>query len=80
MIFWLVFGGFPITPSLTPYFFSKKMVKFKKKIILEEKIHPWGYPKIVKSRRISSPLQMRNRITFGTFWGFFGKNMSEIKS
>ena len=48
--------------------------------ILEEKIHPLGYPKIVKSRRISSPLQMKNRTTFCTFWAFFGKNLSEIKS
>ena len=28
------------------------------KIIFKEKIHPLGYPKIVKSRRVSSPLQL----------------------
>ena len=39
----------------------------KKKGILEETIQQLGYPKILKSRRISSPLQMKNRITFSTF-------------
>ena len=39
----------------------------QKKIILKEKLEPLGYPKITKSRRIYSPLQMKNRITFCTF-------------
>ena len=47
--------------------------------MLEEKILPLGYPKIVKSRLTSSALQMRNGITFCTFWAFFDKNLSEVK-
>ena len=53
--------------------------KKKKKRILEEKIQPLGYPKIAKSR-ISSPLQMKNRITFYTFRAFFGENLGKVKS
>ena len=64
-------------PLFSPW---RRWLNFKNKIILEEKIHPLGYPKIVKSRRISSPLQMKNRITFCTFWAFFGKNLSKVKS
>ena len=67
-------------PTLAPLRPLKKMAKLKKIIIiLEEKIHPLGYPKIVKSRLISSPLQMKNGITFCTFWAFFDKNLSEVK-
>ena len=53
--------------TLTPFFHSEEDGQIYKKIILEEKIHPLGYPKNVKSRRISPPLQMKNRITFCTF-------------
>ena len=42
----------------------KKIKKIKK---LEEKNHFLGYRKIVKSRRISSPHQMKNRTNFCTF-------------
>ena len=58
--FWFNFG-----PSFAPE--EDGQIKKKTIIILEEKIHPLGYPKIVKSRRVSSPLQMKNRITFYTF-------------
>ena len=55
-------------PTLATFFPLKKMAKFKKNNnIFGGKIHPLGYPKIVESRRISSPLQMKNRITFCTF-------------
>ena len=55
-------------PTWAPFFPLKKMAKLKEiMIILEEKIHLLGFPKIVKSRRISSPLQMKNRITFCPF-------------
>ena len=55
-------------PTLATFSPLKKVAKLKIIIIiLEEKIHPLGYPKIVKSRGISSPLQMKNRITFSTF-------------
>ena len=55
-------------PTLAPFFPLKKMAKLKEIItILEEKTHPLGFAKIVKSRLISSPLPMKNRITFCTF-------------
>ena len=44
------------------------------------KIEPLGYQKILKSRPISSPLQIKNRITFRTFGAFFGENLGEVKS
>ena len=54
-------------------FFTTKKDAEVKKIILKEKTQPLGYPEIVKSRRISSPIQMVNRITFWAFlvkiWG-----------
>ena len=70
---------YTIGPVLAPFFHLKKMSKLKKIIIiLEEKSYPLGYPKIGKSRRISSALQMKNRITFCTFWAFSGKNLSDV--
>ena len=71
---------YTFAPTLAPFFPLRKMAKLKKVIImLEEKIRPLGYPKIVKSRLTSSALQMKNGITFCTFWAFFDKNLSEVK-
>ena len=61
-------------------FFLPEDDQNQKKNFFEEKSQPLGYPKIAKSKRISSPLQMKNRITFCTFWAFFSKNLGEVKS
>ena len=54
--------------TLAPFFLLKKMAKLKVIIIiLEEKFQPLGFPKIVKSRLLSAPLRIKNRITFCTF-------------
>ena len=71
------------SPTLTPFPRRRRWAKSKKKKkkrILGETIQPLGYPKIAKSKGISSPLQMKNIITFRTFWAFFGENLSEVKS
>ena len=64
--------------NFDPFFPPKEDDQIIKKNLVG-KTHPLGYPKIVKSRRISSSLQMKNRTTFYTFWAFFGKNLSEVK-
>ena len=48
-------------PTLTLFFPSEdgRNQKKKKKKFLEEKFQPLGYTKVAKSRRISSPLQMK---------------------
>ena len=53
--------------NFDPFFLLEEGGQILKRIILEEKIHPLGYPKLVKSRHNSCPLQMKNRITFCTF-------------
>ena len=66
--------------NFDPFYPPEEDGRNQKKIILKEKLLPLGYPKIAKSRRISSPLQMKNRITFCTFWAFFCENLGEVKS
>ena len=63
---------YPEFPTLAP-FFHLKMAEITKKGILEEKIQPLSYPKIAKSRHISSSLQIKNRTTFALFERFLVK-------
>ena len=65
--------------TLTPFFPLKKMAEIKKKRILEEKIQRLGYPKIEKSRLISSPFQIKNRIFFALFERFLVKIWARLK-
>ena len=66
-------------PAFTP-FFPWKRCQNKKEIILNEKTQPLVYPKLVISRRISfPPLEIKNGITFCTFWVFFGKNRDYLQ-
>lgn len=67
------------SPTLTPRF-PLKMAEIEKNMIIStEKRQSSGYPNMSKPRPfLFSPLN-ENRITFCTFWAFWGKKQGGVK-
>ena len=59
-------------PTLTLRF-PLTMAKIEESKTVKEKIQPSGYPKMPKSSPVSCPFQMKNRMSFCTFWAFLYK-------
>ena len=65
-------------PTLT-LLLPLKMAKWGKIIKLRRKFSHQAIQICKRQNRISSPLQMKNRINFCTFWAFYWENLGVVK-